>query len=184
VLVAPERSQAAGVEATLRRGGDRPLTWWLSYAYSRAEDRIDGRWVPRSWDQPHSVNFSVDYRPSERWSFNFSGLYHTGWPTTGITGEIRYDDSGHPYLVPHIEQRNGERLPFYLRIDSRVSRDIHLRRGLCSIFLEVMNLLNRENLGRPEGFSFRVRPDHTVDVVVEWEGGLPVIPSLGVRFSF
>ena len=184
ILVAPERSEAAGVEVTLRRGGSHPLTWWLSYAWSKAEDRIDGEWVPRSWDQPHAVNFSLNYRPNERWNLNLSGAFHTGWPTTGITGEIRYDDNGNVYLIPHLGQRNDERLPYYLRIDSRLSRDVRLRHGNCSIFFEVMNLLNRENLSRPESFSFRNRPDGTVDVIVEWEGWTPIIPSLGIRWTF
>ncbi len=140
--------------------------------------------MPRSWDQPHAVSFSLSYRPDQRWSLNLSGAYHTGWPTTGVSATVWYDGNGQAHVVPRIEQRNGERMPYYLRIDSRVSRDFRLRRGVCSIFLEVMNIFNRDNLGRPEGFNFRIRPDGSVEVTTEWEKGLPVIPSLGVRWSF
>jgi hypothetical protein len=51
-------------------------------------------------------------------------------------------------------------------------------------YLEVMNLLNRENLARPESYSFVLNPDGTLDTVTEYEGALPIIPALGVRWTF
>lgn len=184
VLVAPDRSEAAGVELMLRRNGGGRLSWWLSYAYAKAEDEIDGQWVPRSWDQPHSASFSVNYRPRQRWNFNLAGVYHTGWPTTGIEGEVLYDEDGYAYIVAHLQERNAERLPYYLRIDFRASRDFQLRRSTCAIFLEVTNLTNRENLNRPEGFGFQNNPDGSLDIEVEWEGWMPIIPALGIRWTF
>ena len=184
ILVAPDRSRAEGVEVMLSKNGGRPFSWGLSYAYARAEDDIDGAWVPRSWDQRHSVNFSVNYSPTDVWNFNLSGAYHTGWPTTGITAEVVYDDAGHAFIVAHLGPRNEERLPYYLRLDFRAGRDFRFRRGVCSLFLEVTNLLDRDNTARPEGFGFQNNPDGSVNVEVEWEGWMPIIPSLGVRWTF
>jgi outer membrane receptor protein involved in Fe transport len=184
VLVAPDRSRAEGVEITVRRNGGRRLSWWLSYAWAKAEDEIDGSWVPRSWDQRHSANFVVNYRPKDKWNFNLAGSYHTGWPTTGIEGEIVYDDNGYAYVVAHLQERNGERLPYYLRIDFRASRTFQLRRSSCEVFLEVTNLLNRDNTARPEGFGYSSNPDGSLDIEVEWEGWMPLIPALGFRWTF
>jgi hypothetical protein len=182
VLVAPERATVRGAELGLRRNGRR-LSWWLSYAYQVAEDRIDGAWVPRSWDQPHTASASITWRPSERWSLNLSGIYHTGWPTTAVTGEA-IPVQGGLLIVPRLGPRNQERLPTYLRFDVRASRDFRLRRSLCNLFLEVTNVANRDNLARPEAYSFEVRPDGTIATVITWESFMPVIPALGVRWTF
>ena len=184
IRVAPERAEAKGVELVLRRDGGRRISWWLSYAYSRAEDRIDGEWVPRSWDQPNTFNFSVNYTPRERWNFNVSGVYHSGWPTTAVYGEISANPDGSYQVALWPGPRNRERLEDYRRVDVRASRDIQLRRSVCSVFLEVSNLFNRDNLGRPESFDFVERPDGTLVVQADYESFFPVIPSFGIRWTF
>ena len=184
IRVAPEQGEAKGVEVVLRRDGGRRLSWWLSYAYSKVEDRIDGEWMPRSWDQPNTVNFSVNYTPRERWNFNISGVYHTGWPTTAVYGEFVANPDGSTRFELWPGPRNRERLDDYLRIDVRASRDIQLRRSLCSVFLEVSNLFNRDNLGRPESFYFVERPDGSFVVQADYETFFPVVPSLGIRWTF
>jgi len=184
ILIAPERAEARGVEVTLRRAGGRRWSWWVSYAYSTAEDELDGEWGPRAWDQPHGANFSVTWRPREHWSFNLSGAYHTGWPTTAVYGELLHYPDGSLGVYPYLGPRNGERIDDYLRLDLRAGREFALRSGVLSIYLEVMNLLNRENLARPESYSFVQRPDGTLDTVTEYEGSLPIIPALGVRWTF
>lgn len=182
VLVAPERARVRGVELGARRTGRR-ASWWLSYAYQKALDRIDGEWVPRSWDQPHTASAGITWRPSERWSLNLSGIYHSGWPTTAVVAEA-FPVQGGYYLTVNLGPRNRERLPHYLRFDIRASRDFRVRRSLCSLFVEVTNVANRDNLARPESYSFELRPDGTVRTVIDWESYMPVIPALGVRWTF
>jgi hypothetical protein len=184
ILIAPERAEARGVEVTLHRASGRRWSWWVSYAYSAAEDELGGEWVPRAWDQPHAANFSITWRPHEHWSFNLSGAFHTGWPTTAVHGKLLHYPDGSLGVYPYLGPRNGERLDDYLRLDLRAGREFALRSGVLSIYLEVMNLLNRENLARPESYSFVLRPDGTLETVTEYEGSLPIIPALGVRWTF
>jgi hypothetical protein len=77
-----------------------------------------------------------------------------------------------------------ERLDDYLRFDLRARRDFRLRRGLLALYLEVTNLFNRDNIGRPERFSFYTRPEGSVGVNIEREGWMPMITSLGLRWTF
>jgi outer membrane receptor protein involved in Fe transport len=183
VLVAPDRARAEGFELALRRDGGRRWGWWASYAYARAEDNIDGEWVPRNWDQRHTVSFDVNFRPNAKWNFNLGGIYHSGWPTTAVLAEWTTGPGGAPAIRVYPGRRNRERLPYYLRIDVRASRDFRLRHGTFSLYLEVMNLLNRENLARPESFWIYANPDGSLAVGHDREAFVSLIPSLGIRWT-
>lgn len=182
VLVAPDRAEAKGLEMTLRHGGGR-WGWWLSYSYSTVKDLIDGRWVPRSWDQPHTAIAGVAAHPGRTWSVDLVGVYHTGWPTTKVYGEAVAVPGG--YMVrPRLGPRNAERLPYYLRFDLRTTKEFRRARSTWALFFEVINLTNRDNLARQEGFGFMIRPDLSVATEIEWESNMPIIPALGLRASF
>ncbi len=183
VLVDPERARAQGFEVALGRDGGKRWSWWASYANARAEDFIDGDWVPRAWDQRHTVSFDVNFRPSAGWNFNLGGVYHSGWPTTAVLAEWTTGPQGEPAIHVYPGPRNQERLEYYLRLDVRASRDFRLRRGTLSLYLEVMNLLNRENLARPESFWIYANPDGSLGVGNDWEAFVPIIPSLGIRWT-
>jgi hypothetical protein len=185
VLVAPERAEARGIEVSLRHLNGSRWSWWLSYAYARAEDQIDGHWVPRSRDQPHTASFSLNYRPSERWNLNLAGLYHTGWPTTAILAELEPGPDDGVRLRPYLGPRNQERYPDYIRLDLRASRDFDLGPGTWSVFLEVTNLLNRDNpRGLKRVVDYYVDSDGLVRTVPVYRSGLPLLPSFGIRWSF
>lgn len=185
VLVAPDRSDARGVEIVLRQDGRRRWSWWLSYARARTQDELGGEWVPRSRDQPHTASFSLNYSPGDAWNLNLSGLYHTGWPRTPILGSLEPGPDGGERLVPYLGPRNSERYPDYLRLDLRASCRFERGPGTWTVFLEVMNLLNRDNQrGLKRIVDYYVDDDGTVRTVPVFRSGFPLLPSLGVRWSF
>ena len=83
IKIEPERSTARGVEIFYRAPGGPRFNWWASYAYSRSEDRIGTRDVPREIDQPHAFNLNLDFRLNESWNLNLAFRYNTGWPDDG-----------------------------------------------------------------------------------------------------
>ncbi|MEE8526458.1 MAG: TonB-dependent receptor, partial [Thermoanaerobaculia bacterium] len=87
VRIAPQRSTARGVECSLR-GAWKKLDWWFNYAYATVEDQLEGRDVPRGFDQPHTFNASLAYRIHPNWTLNLAFRYHTGWPTTAVGGRL------------------------------------------------------------------------------------------------
>lgn len=131
VRIEPERSEARGVELSLRGRASARFGWWLNYAWSRTTDRLDGRDVPRRIDQTHAVNADLDYRLGEHWRLNAALRYHTGWPVTPLL-------SAEPRTGP----MNSARVDDYRRIDLRVSREWRRVTG----FVDVQNLLNRRNV--------------------------------------
>ncbi len=184
ILVAPDRAVAEGVEVQLKSDTGQPWSWWLSYAYAKAEDQIDGVWVPRSWDQTHTVIASLNFNRKGQWNFNLSGIHHTGWPTSAIVAEVGHLPDGGRYVIAGLGPRNAERYPDYVRLDLRASRTFQLRKSSIKLFLEVINLFDRENLGRINGLSFRIQPDGSLQVEEDREYVMPILPTLGVRWSF
>lgn len=184
IMVAPERAAANGIEVALKKTGRGPWGWMFCYAYSKAEDWIDDQWVPRSWDQPHTVNFSVNYMPTRKWNINLAGIYHTGWPTTAMEAQVHIEPNGIRSVEVWLGPRNRERYENYMRLDLRASRSFRFGRGTAIVFFEVINLTNRENVGRLEGANFMILPDGSLEVTPDYETWLPMIPTLGVRWEF
>lgn len=184
----PEAGRARGVEAIVTRDGTGSLSWSLSYALSRAEDRLDGRWTPRVLDQTHAFNarFAYDIRPG--WQFSGSWQYHTGWPfTEQILDVVVAESEDGSELVEVIERGfgpiNAGRLPAYHRLDLRMTRAFQFERSRLEVFLDVFNVYNRENL---RGYEWFLRPSAGVLRATRdpGEGQLPRLPTLGLRWVF
>ncbi len=184
--VLPESSSSRGVELFLRGRAGKRVEWWGNYTYSEAEDRIDGRDVPRRIDQPQAFNFDFDVRAGEHWHLNFAWRYHTGWPTTVVSGRIEEDDEGELEVVPTFGPINGERLPAYHRLDLRASREWHLRKGNLTFFLEVQNVYDRLNVAGfdVDEFELKINDDGEVEVEAVFDPWGGILPSFGITWDF
>jgi outer membrane receptor protein involved in Fe transport len=179
VLVAPERGRSRGLELLFERRRKR-LDWWFSYALSKAEDRIDGAWVPRSWDQRHAVSYSFNLRPSAHWNLNLAGVHRSGWPTTDV---VLVTDPGATF--PRLEPgpRNSDTRPAYHRFDLRASRSFVVPHGEIKLFLEVTNIFDHDNQRSVSDFEISRTPDGFA-VEREVETWFPRLPSFGVTWTF
>lgn len=140
VAVNSASARMSGVEAQLKSDPLQPLSGWLSYARSRAEDRVAGQWVPRSWDQPNAVQIGT------RWSsgpWQVAGLFswHTGWPFTPLLA------SSTTWIDPRtvtvgLAARNSARTASVGSLDIRVSWDHSMAHGLAQVALEINDLTN------------------------------------------
>jgi outer membrane receptor protein involved in Fe transport len=184
VVIEPDAARLRGIELMVRGDPDRSLFWWVSYTLSSAEDLIDGRYVPRSWDQPHAGRVLVGYRRDDRWSVSLSGSVHTGWPTTPVfaEGEEQPDGTIEYEAVPG--ERNSARFPTYSRLDFKARRAFPVRRGQVWLSLEVVNLTNKKNACCVDEFLFEPRPDGSVDVRTQYDYWLGITPSLSVLWEF
>ncbi|HEX7136816.1 MAG TPA: TonB-dependent receptor [Vicinamibacterales bacterium] len=179
VLVAPLSSRARGVEMRMTgRAGER-IGWWASYTLSRATDRIDGRDVPRSWDQPRAASggFNVDLQRD--WSASLTGTYHSGWPTTPV---VAVANTAGASLV--LGERNSERLPTFFRLDARVAKSLHVTRGELLLTFDVVNLTNHNNVCCISDVSAFDRGDGTFGVHREDRSLIPFFPLLSARWKF
>ena len=175
VRIAPDHARARGGEVLFRSDPAAPVSGWISYAYAVVTDHIDGRDVPRSWDQRNAMTFSVNYRRGDTWNFNLAGTLHSGWPTTPIDAFV---EDG--VIHATAGELNSERLPTYSRSDIRVFRNVPTRWGSMSFFLELFNVFNQKNVARVDGFELT----SSGELRARQEAPIGIVPSFGVTFQF
>jgi hypothetical protein len=133
-----------GIELQAETDRLQPLSGWISYTHSSAEDRIQGQWFPRSWDQPDAVQIGG------RWAtypWKVTGLFswHTGWPTTPLLASSTVWQDPNAAQVTY-GARNSERLPSYASLDLRVSWDHPLSVGIFQVSLELNDVTNAKSV--------------------------------------
>lgn len=183
VRIAPERSRSEGIELLLLGSRGERFDWRLAYALARAEDRLEGEWVPRSLDQEHTVSLGLHFRLPRRWNLDLAWRFHGGWPTTPVAAAFVIDPDdpeAEPELVGVFGPLNSERLPDYHRLDLRASRRWTVRSGLLTLYADVQNLYDRENLA---GFDFDL-DEETGEAILEPEDWPGIFPSVGVLYEF
>jgi outer membrane receptor protein involved in Fe transport len=182
----PDRAEAKGLELFLKMDGVGKLSGWAGYTLASAEDVLSGERVPRSWDQRHAFNFSLDYGSPERWNLNLAGTYHSGWPTTNVTALLLQNPGGTPMIDPVLGPRNAERYPAYQRLDLKASRSLRLGESTLTLYAEITNLTQRNNVCCVEEFTYLPQPGGTVTVEREDGFWLERVPSAGFiwRFGF
>jgi hypothetical protein len=143
-----------GLELQLARSGGARTDWSVSYALASSTDEVDGRWVPRSFDQRHAVHADWSLRPvSQSWRLSVGGLWHSGWPYTPTNLSVDTVTNSPTQLAISTWRTpgafNSERLRSYHRVDVRWTKYFHTASGRLSVFGEVYNLLGTRN---PRGF--------------------------------
>lgn len=166
---------ARGVELLVQRSTPNGLSGWFSYAFgeTRYRDRSTGEQFAADFDQRHTLSAYARYRFSNRLSVAGRFRYGSNFPMPGYFEE--HDDL---YFVS--DQRNTTRLPAYARLDLRVSRTFDFTRRRLTLFVELLNALNRTNYGPADGF-IRRPSNEAVGYLREL---FPIIPSAGVLIEF
>jgi hypothetical protein len=109
--------------------------------------------------------------------------HHSGAPTTSLAHRQVPLPGGQLVDVVVAGPRNGERLDSYSRLDLRASRSVEARNFRFNYYLEVTNLMSRENPCCIESYHLVRANDRTW---LEREEGhwLPMLPSFGFQFEF
>jgi len=178
VRIAPSSARAEGLEWLLTRKGTGPWGGWLSYAWSRVQDHVDGADVLRSWDQTHAVGGGISWS-DHGWQATLVGAWHTGWPTT----PAQLVDAGSTTETVAIGPRNSIRYSDYASIDLRVSRDFGLPHGELTVFGEITNALDRHNPCCTD-YTLVTGEDGSLALEREYRHWLPLVPSVGVLWRF
>jgi len=164
-----------GVELLFERRSATGLSGWLSYSYgrNRYNDVVTGESYWGDLDQRHTVNLYGFYRLGARTSFSAKLRAGSNTPAPGY-----FADSGIGFVITN--ERNNVRLPSYARLDLRANRTFSWAHRRLTLFAEVINVLNRENVRyRPPSVDTR-----TGRVGRMFETLIPVLPSAGVLIEF
>lgn len=179
IMVSGTAARARGIEFSLAYENDRNLSWWLSYTLADVADRIDGRWVARSWDQRHAGQFGALWQ-NGRWDLSAVLSAHSGWPKTSLL--IAADsDPADPELV--FTERNRENFRAFATLDLRIAYRSPLRIGELTAFFELSNASNRRNACCVD-FSLDDEPGPQAVLTLRDEYWFPLLPAIGVLWEF
>jgi TonB dependent receptor/Carboxypeptidase regulatory-like domain len=164
-----------GVEVMLQRLDSGAMSGWISYAYGRTRyhDVASGESFWGDLDQRHTMNLYGLYRLSPRTSLSGKLRVGSNFPAPGYYAEA--DDR---YFVGGT--RNDVRLPSFARLDLRANQTFAWSSRRLTLFVEVINVLNRENVRyHPPSIDGR-----TFEARRLFESLLPVVPSAGLLLEF
>jgi len=158
----------------IRRSAAGPSGWvGYTWSHTRYRDRNTAEEFDGDFDQRHTLNVFILQRLSYRLAVSGKLRIGSNFPIVGYF-------SGMPEAMRLASERNQVRLPLYSRLDVRANRTFTFERSRLTLFVEVMNLLGRENGGQSDGF-IRLPSLEAVGYV---QGLLPRIPSAGFLFEF
>jgi hypothetical protein len=184
VQVDATRARAEGIEVEIRSAGTGRVQWRAGYAWARAEDQIAGQWVPRAWDQRHTLDFSAVWSPAHRWTVSAGATYHTGRPTTPVSAVATIGPGGAIVVDPDEGARNTERLPGYARLDLGVGRLFSIQRTSLRAHLNVTNLLDSPNPYGVEGVRVVPAGDGSMTLEPVYRDGLGRMVTAGLTWKF
>jgi tetratricopeptide (TPR) repeat protein len=136
---------ASGVDAIVRWTRQARLNGWVTYSYLDGEVELEGgERVPSAVDVTHTLTGVAKLSLGKRWEVGSTLRYGTGRPFTPVVGaDADPERGGAPR--PVFGAAHGGRLPDYRRLDGRVTRLVTLPGGSGVVYLEMLNLLDREN---------------------------------------
>ena len=129
------------------------------------------------------MGLDLIWRPGPVWTVNLALAYHSGWPITLATPEQIVRPDGGTDVAARPEQLYSSRLPAYHRLDVRLTRRYRTARGDVRVFLELINLANRENVFAYD-YEKQVADDGTRYLARDTESWFPLLPSIGMNWAW
>ena len=135
-----------GIELVVSRRAGRRLTGWIAYSYGKAsyDDADRHERYAADFDQRQTLNAFGQYQVTNRTQLAATFRAATGLPIPA------YLDRRSDRLVLS-DRRNQVRLPAYARLDLRARRGFEALGRHMTAFVEVVNVLNRANVGVARG---------------------------------
>ena len=169
--------RSRGVELLLQRRSANGLSGWVAYSYgiARRHDEETGIDFDSDFDQRHTVTVYGSMRLSQTLNVSLKYRYGSGFPVPGF---YRSPAPGIYFLS---DERNTLRPDGYGRLDLRANKAWLFRSWKLTLFGEVLNVLDRENVryNGQDGIDFR-----TGRVFMSTDTLFPLLPSLGVTVDF
>jgi tetratricopeptide (TPR) repeat protein len=136
-----EGGRAVGVDALARWAQTDRWGGWVSYSYLHGRlDLAHGDRVPSDVDVTHSLTAVAMYTLGS-WQIGGTARYGTGRPYTPVVGSSQ----GEGFPEPVYGAPMSHRLPDYVRVDSRLTRFQRIAERFTVFYLEVLNVLDRDN---------------------------------------
>jgi hypothetical protein len=170
-----------GMETLLKYKPDKRFFGWIAYTLSRSvrKNAPDEPEYLFQFDQTHNLIMLGSYRLGRGWEFGarfrlVSGPLNTpGLKPPNLTSLYAADAGAYTQLTG---EPNSERLPLFHQLDVRVDKAWQFESWKLSTYLDIINVYNNQAVeGVVYNYDFTQR---------NYQTGLPIIPSLGLRGEF
>ena len=178
-----------GLDVYLRQLERKGFSGWIAYSYGVTTRERNSQSYWPAHDRRHNANVVAAYAPAEsRWALGShlgvaTGTPYTGW--AGVMNRYRYDPIRNVWGGPRSDgfetvrgPRNGERFPFYWRLDLSAERRFDVGGATLKPYFNIINVFNRKNV-----FLYTLDAD-TAPPVLKGASQFPFIPSFGLRVDW
>lgn len=183
------KARSYGLEILFRKNTG-PLTGWISYTLSKAEQKTSGRtpeepgiangdWYLSPYDKLHNLNITGSYEYNKKWSFSANFALQSGRPVTFPNGY--FDFAG--IQVPNYADRNQNRLPAYHHLDiaaTYIPKPDKKKGWQSEWVFSIYNLYGRKNAA---SIQFGANEDTGINEATRLSI-FGIIPSVSYNFKF
>jgi hypothetical protein len=185
LVFAPQSSRMQGFDLYATVTFSERISGWLSYSRSIATDQIDGRAVPRPWNQVHSggLGLAFAWRATR---FSADAFAHSNWPLTPPKYGFQPADPvtgvpAHSFVMIEPRQQYGGGL--FLSLNLKAEQTFPFDSGSLHLALEVSNATNHPNTCCNE-LTFRDLGDNFANGEFEQRHWLPLTPYASIAWEF
>lgn len=182
------KGTAYGVEFMVSKGPGK-LSGFLSYTFSRSFVKVidekqgitinNGEKYPYYTDRPHSINASLDFQLTKKFTLSSNFTFTSGAP---INAPIRvYQIEGKS--IPLYSERNAGRIPDYHRLDIVITKKNRVRKTKKNNdrwVLTLYNVYGRDNVATIFFSSQDDRPGQSFKLINVGR----IVPTLTYKFEF
>ena len=171
------KGHITGAELLIRHKPVGRFFGWVAYTLQQAlrQDEPGLPERPFGWDQTHILTALGSYKLPDNWEVGMRFRVVTGNPITPVVTAV-WNEQTDTYNRVQSANLLSSRLPAFHQLDVRVDKKIVFDNWLLNVYLDVQNVYNH---GNPENIQYNF--DATAQ---QYQTGLPIIPSLGVRGEF
>lgn len=174
--------EAYGLEFLINRNLSNDWYGWASLSFAKSErtNERTGETLPFDYDRPVIINVVANRKLNDLWNIGLrwkiqSGALYT--PIVGLEPSTTQPDVDNPVYG----KINSERLPAYHRMDVRVERLKHYSWGSVSLYSDILNFYNQENI---EGYSYAPNGEDLVKPPTGYASNIPVTKETGIDMFF
>jgi len=182
---APRRAEALlntgegrtlGLQALVRRDLANNVFGWVAYTVMRSERKNapDRPWRLFDYDQTHVLSTVLVWTPLKGLELGARYRLSSGYPRTHVVGT--FYDARRDRVQPLFGAQNEIRIPLFMQLDLRASQTLDIGGTELSVYLEVQNVTNRDNVE-----ELVYSPDFSRRDGIK---SLPILPVAGLSWTF
>ena len=138
-----------GFDLFIKRKAEGRKLGWISYSWMKSErtNLLTGETSRFAGDQPHTFTavWGQPFTGSwSDWDWGFKFQAHSGLPYTKVIGRVQ--EAGTGRWLPIYEKYNNSRLPFYAKLDVRMSKEVLYDTWKLKFFFDIQNVTFRQNV--------------------------------------